>query len=289
MSEKTGPTKVIELTPSRRVWLNTLDLASGGHYMYGLVEVDVTIPRQVIREHKDQTGETLSFTGFLTYCLAQSLDEFKSVQAYLKNRKQFIVFDEVSVALMIEHRVGNQGDLMGYILRQANHKSFLEIHQEIRSIQSSPAPKGKGMPQWYRTAMLLPRPFSKIFSALIRAAVQRNPEIMVEMTGTVGISSIGMFGSGHSGWGLYTPTQSFEMVVGSIAWKPAIVEGRVEAREILNLTLMFDHYVIDGAPAARFTQRLVELIEKGHGLDKGINYEKDNPAFVVRPGSRRGG
>ena len=31
--------------------------------------------------------------------------------------------------------------------------------------------------------------------------------------------------------------------------------------------MVFDHDVIDGAPAARFVRRLVELIESGGGLD----------------------
>ncbi len=37
---------------------------------------------------------------------------------------------------------------------------------------------------------------------------------------------------------------------------------------MLSLTIIFDHDVIDGAPAARFTRRLVELIESGYGLDE---------------------
>jgi pyruvate/2-oxoglutarate dehydrogenase complex dihydrolipoamide acyltransferase (E2) component len=40
----------------------------------------------------------------------------------------------------------------------------------------------------------------------------------------------------------------------------------IEPREILNLTVMFDHDIVDGAPAARFMRRLVELIESGYGL-----------------------
>ena len=56
------------------------------------------------------------------------------------------------------------------------------------------------------------------------------------------------------------------LVVGSIAWKPAVVEGRIEPREILNLTVMFDHDIVDGGPAARFVRRLVEMIESGYGL-----------------------
>jgi pyruvate/2-oxoglutarate dehydrogenase complex dihydrolipoamide acyltransferase (E2) component len=32
--------------------------------------------------------------------------------------------------------------------------------------------------------------------------------------------------------------------------------------------VLFDHDVIDGAPATRFVRRLVELIESGHGLER---------------------
>ena len=56
--------------------------------------------------------------------------------------------------------------------------------------------------------------------------------------------------------------------MGGIAWKPAVVEGRIEPREILHLTVVFNHDLIDGAPAARFTRRLVELIESGYGLNE---------------------
>ena len=45
-----------------------------------------------------------------------------------------------------------------------------------------------------------------------------------------------------------------------------MVEGIVEPREILNLTVTFDHDIVDGAPATRFVKRLVELIESGYGL-----------------------
>jgi pyruvate/2-oxoglutarate dehydrogenase complex dihydrolipoamide acyltransferase (E2) component len=31
---------------------------------------------------------------------------------------------------------------------------------------------------------------------------------------------------------------------------------------------MFDHDVVDGAPATRFVRRLMELIESGAGLDE---------------------
>jgi pyruvate/2-oxoglutarate dehydrogenase complex dihydrolipoamide acyltransferase (E2) component len=268
MSEKTGPYQVVDLTSGRRVWLNILDLPRPTLSMYGLLEVDVTVARQFIAEHKARTGETLSFTGFLTYCLARAVDEDKAVQAYMKGRKQLVMFDDVDVGLMIERQIGEKRALTGHVIRGANHKTCLEIHQEIRSVQSTPAPPSSGMPAWFRTAMLLPWPFSKLIKALLGWATRRDPTIPVSMSGTVGITAVGMFGKGHSGWGLEATRHSLDLVVGSTAWKPAVVEGRIEPREILNLTVVFDHHVIDGAPAARFTRRLVELIESGYGLDE---------------------
>jgi pyruvate/2-oxoglutarate dehydrogenase complex dihydrolipoamide acyltransferase (E2) component len=124
------------------------------------------------------------------------------------------------------------------------------------------------MPNWFRSAMSLPWPIPRLFSALFKMAGRRDPTMVVAMSGTVGVTAVGMFGEGQGGWGIYTMPYSLGLVVGSIAWKPAIVDGRIEPREILNLTVVFDHNIVDGGPAARFTRRLVELIESGYGLDE---------------------
>jgi len=268
MSNKTGGYHVVDLSPARRVMIHMLDLSGPTHSMYGLLEVDVTVARQFIEEHKARTGETLSFTAFLTLCLAHAVDEDKSVQAYLKGRKQLVLYDDVDVGLMIEGKIGDKRALMGHVIRGANRKTHREIHQEIRSVQSRPVPPSRGMPTWFRSAMLLPWPLSKLVKALLGLAVRRDPTIVTSMGGTVGVTAIGMFGEGHSGWGVFPVTQVLGLVVGSIAWKPGVVEDRVEPREILHLTVVFDHDVIDGAPAARLTRRLVELIESGYGLDE---------------------
>ena len=105
--------------------------------MYGLLEVDVTVARQFIAAHKARTGETLSFTGYLAFCLARAVDEEKGVQAYRKGRKQLVLFDDVNVGLMVERKSGGEGALIGYVVRGANRKTYPEIHQEIRSAQAT--------------------------------------------------------------------------------------------------------------------------------------------------------
>lgn len=56
------------------------------------------------------------------------------------------------------------------------------------------------------------------------------------------------------------------VALGAIARKPAVVGDRVEARDFLGMTIVFDHDVVDGAPVAMFLQRLRELMESGYGL-----------------------
>jgi hypothetical protein len=266
MNQKIGPYHIIDLPAARRETPNMLDLFWWRHFIYGLLEVDVTVARQFIAEHKARTGEALSFTGYLAYCLARAVDEDKLVQAYLKGRNQLVLFDDVDVGMTIERQIDSTRAPAVHIIRGANHKTFQEIHQEIRSVQIRPVPPSKGMAPWLRFIMMLPWPLPKLFGALLHVAMRRDPAgITVKLAGTVGVTAVGMFGH-RSGWGLVPMVQTLGLVVGGIAQKPAVVDGRIEPREILSLTVVFDHDVVDGAPAARFVRQLVELIESGYGL-----------------------
>lgn len=62
------------------------------------------------------------------------------------------------------------------------------------------------------------------------------------------------------------PNHTLQLTLGGIARKPGVVEERIEIRDYLDVTISLDHDLVDGAPAARFTQRLRELIESGYGL-----------------------
>jgi pyruvate/2-oxoglutarate dehydrogenase complex dihydrolipoamide acyltransferase (E2) component len=287
MNQKIGPYHVVDLSPERRFMANVLNLTwANKHSMYALLEVDVTGAKQFIEDHKARTGELLSFTGYLIFCLARAVDENKAVQACRKGRKKLVVFDDVSVGIMVERKIGEKRVLMGEVIWGANRKTYREIHQQIRSAQSSLPPASGRAASWVQSALLLPWPLSKLTGAALRAILRRDPTISAAIAGTVGISAVGMFGEGQGGWGIAPTMHPLDLIVGSTAWKPAVVEGRLEPREILNLTVVFDHDVIDGAPAARFARRLVELIESGYGLDEDRNIPApDTEAEAMRTAS----
>jgi hypothetical protein len=63
--------------PFRQLVIDGLEIASRKHCIHGLIEVDVTQPRHYPRDLKENTGESLSFTGFIISCCAKTVDENK--------------------------------------------------------------------------------------------------------------------------------------------------------------------------------------------------------------------
>jgi pyruvate/2-oxoglutarate dehydrogenase complex dihydrolipoamide acyltransferase (E2) component len=259
--------RVVEIPPARRNTHNYLDLYWWKHSIYALLEVDVTTARRFLEEYEAQTGQALSFTGYVAFCLGRAVDEDKSVQAYPKCRRHLVIFDDVDVFLPVERELGATRAAIPYVIRRANQKSYLEIHREIRAFQTQPVQPGTGMPAAFQFMMSMPWPLPRLFIRLIRAVGRRDPTRLLAAAGTVGVTALGMAGPG-GGWGLAPAGQSVLLIVGGIARRPAVIEERVEARDMLDLTVAFDHDVVDGAPAARFVKRLVELIESGYGLEE---------------------
>ena len=94
-----------------------------------------------------------------------------------------------------------------------------------------------------------------------------NPPWFKSLAGTVVVTSVGMFGKG-GGWGIgFLPTHNLGVTVGGINRKPGVFEDTIAIREYLNLTLSFDHDIIDGAPAARFASIFNELLEGATALE----------------------
>lgn len=62
--------------------------------------------------------------------------------------------------------------------------------------------------------------------------------------------------------------------VGRIKARPAVIKDRIVARQMMWLSLAFDHRLVDGAPAARFLQRVSQLIEHPYLLLGGLNFRQ---------------
>jgi pyruvate/2-oxoglutarate dehydrogenase complex dihydrolipoamide acyltransferase (E2) component len=260
MSENQKEYSAIPFPKIRQPIVDSLGQAKRMNVIHLLMEIDVTDARCRIRQFRKQTGEPLSFTAFLTFCLARAIDENKLMHAY-RQRSKLIIFEDIDISVLIERKLGGEkAPIIPHIIKAANKKGLREIHDEIRAAQAEDTGLSESV-RWMSLYSYVP--------GFIRNALWRrwlgSPFWRKKLTGTVAISSVGMFGKG-AGWGIPVPTYNLSLTVGGISKKPGVVFGNIEVREYLCLTASVDHNIIDGAPAARFAQRLKELIESGYGL-----------------------
>ena len=230
------------------------------HTVQGLVEFDITNARETIRRQKSQTGEAFSFSAFFLACLGKAIDLNPHMHAYRNWRNQLIIFDEVDVNMLFEVEVNGKKTIRPHILRGVNKKHAQDLHEEIRAFQKQHQSSQEA--NFIARFVRLPG----IVRRFVLWMLFKNPQLVKDYYGTVLVTSLGMFGSG-SGWGIPVPNHSLQLTLGGIGEKPGVVDDRIEIRNFLSVTISFDHDVIDGGPAARFIQRLRELIENGFGLD----------------------
>jgi len=248
---------------ARQIVVDSGRLGMRRHVIHGLLELDVTRAREAMRAYKARTGESLSFTAFVVACFARAIGDHKQVQAYRDWRNRLVIFDDVDVVTMIEAERG--GVALAHVIRAAHARSVFDIHREIRAIQAQPA--GSAQRKWLvGIGPRLPAFVRDIFYWTLR----KNPHWFNRYAGTCVVTSVGMFGHG-GGWGIgFLPMHTIGLTIGGIAQKPGVVDGQIAIREYLDLTLSVDHDVVDGAPAARFAERLRQLIEGGDGLDASL-------------------
>jgi hypothetical protein len=70
---------------SRKLIIESCDFALEKHRMLGLFEADVTEGRRKLSQYKQETGKSISFTGWIAACVGKAVGEHKQVHALMKN------------------------------------------------------------------------------------------------------------------------------------------------------------------------------------------------------------
>jgi pyruvate dehydrogenase E2 component (dihydrolipoamide acetyltransferase) len=87
-----------------------------------------------------------------------------------------------------------------------------------------------------------------------------------DLTGsTITVSNVGTFGA-EFGTPIINHPEGAIVALGVMAPRALVVDGRVEARPALTLSLSFDHRLLDGAQAGRAARALADLLEDPFGL-----------------------
>ncbi len=244
----------------RRFSIDSGKLGRGKNIVHGLLEVDVTVPLGLMEAYAKRTGEKPSFTAFVVKCLAGAISRHDHLHAYQDWRGQLVIYENVNIGTMIETQWSGNRVPMPYVFKDANRKDYLSLNQELRTAQRNPleTPAAKITP----TLLAFPGAIRR----MVYWVINRVPGLFRKDSSPVLVTAVGMFGKG-GGWGIPKPSQTLTVTLGGIEKKPAVHEGAIKIRELLNLTLSINHDIVDGAPATRFANELISLMEAGYGLE----------------------
>jgi pyruvate dehydrogenase E2 component (dihydrolipoamide acetyltransferase) len=170
----------------------------------------------------------VGFTAFGVKAAAKALVEHSSVNATIEG-DEVTVYSDVNVAVAINTEQG----LVAPVVRNANKLSLKDISSTIDD--------------------------------LARKATENQLTIENLTGGTFTVTNLGAFDV-ESFAPVINPPQCAILGLGRIAFKPFAHGSEVSARPSTLLTLVFDHRIIDGVPAAKFLRDVKRNLEEPEEL-----------------------
>jgi len=195
-------------------------------------EVDMTetvkVRGQILAELEMKYGARISFTDFVIKAAARAILDHPIVNSSLQG-SEIRIFSQVNIGVA----VAIEGGLIVPVVKNADTKSLVEISVELKRLAEK-----------------------------ARTGTLSTEEIT---GGTFSITNLGAYGIDMFN-PIISPGQSAILGVCRIVDRPIAIKRQVALRSMMNLCLSFDHRVMDGAPAARYLQKVKELLESPYQL-----------------------
>jgi pyruvate dehydrogenase E2 component (dihydrolipoamide acetyltransferase) len=220
-----GPDKTLPLSGLRGVIAERL--AAGWHERPQVTlttEIDATNLVSARRQWHAETGRKLSYNTLFMAAAAQVLLEQPHVNIQL-TQTGITQMPEINIGLAVDTERG----LLVPVVRRADTKPLAVLDTEIATLAQR-ALEGEALPDDLSS-------------------------------GTFTITNLGAFGI-DAFTPIVNPPEVAILGIGRISPRPFAVGRQLEVRDTVTLSLSFDHRLLDGGPAAKFLQRIGELIER---------------------------
>lgn len=257
--------KIQQFSKTRIATIDICAIGKQKHHIAAMLELDVSESRGKIRQYR-RKKEKISFIAWLIKVISLTIKNHERVAGYLRGKRKAVIFNDINVSIIVEKVVNGQKVPIPLILEKANERSIESITSRINEARTRNL-NDHDIVLHKRSGWL--ERFYYNLPGFIRRSFWRyllhHPDLAYSKMGNVSVTSVGMMGNA-SGWFIPVAVHPACFGIGKIKKKPVVIEDRIEIREILYMTVLLDHDVIDGAPMARFISDLSENIEKGMQL-----------------------
>lgn len=259
---------VKKIPKTHKLIFDMFDLSLQRHHIHVIAQLDIDLVLKLLEQSKELHGEKLSLTGYLIYMFSRVIEKYNDTHAIRVGLKKYI-FNDIDVHTIIERETKNGENVpTSYIIRQANQKSILEIHNEIRMAQKQ---SFEGLVEQGTRRNKLQKLFSsfpKFFRKIIFKRMLKKPRMMKKNIGTVCVTAVGMLAKNVRTIGMPIPIQPWpiQFSLGCLDIRLRKENGQIVERDFLNVTITLDHDVIQGGTITRFLNEIYQMVESGFGL-----------------------
>jgi pyruvate/2-oxoglutarate dehydrogenase complex dihydrolipoamide acyltransferase (E2) component len=258
---------------SRIATIDTFSFGLRKHHISALLEFDVTESRKKLQELR-KNGIKISFNAWIIKVISNVLQKHPDASAFIYNKRKLIIFHDINISIIVEKKIDNKKVPIPVVIEKTNEKNAFEITKEIEDAKNRELSKHDIVIN--KRSTFLERLYYHLPGFLRRMVwgiLLRNPKIIYPRMGNVVITSVGMMGR-INGWFIHKSVHPVSFGIGSILKKAVVVGNEVKIREILNMTILVDHDVMDGAPMVRFLRDFTKSIEMGDAIDIFTAYER---------------
>ena len=258
--------KVQKFPHTRIATIDVCEIGRRKHHVTGLIELDVTESRKKIRAFNKQNSDKISFIAWILSVIASTIREYETVASYLSGKRKRIIFKDINISMALEKEMNGQKVPIPLIIEAADEKKMEIITAQIRDAKNKPLTTNDIVLQ-KRTGR-----FEKIYYILpgfvrrgIWTYLLKHPRVVYNKMGNVAVTALGMMGR-VNGWFIPISVHPVCFGIGSVVKKPMVINDKIEIREMLSLSVLLNHDVVDGAPMVRFISQLSHNVENGMNL-----------------------
>ncbi len=258
--------KIQTFPASRIATFDVCEMGKRKHHVTGMIELDVTESRRKIRGYNKSTGNNISFTAWLIGVISTTIKKYETSASFLKGKRKLMIFDDINVSIVVEKELDGQRVPIPLVIEKSHEISIESITSQITDAINKELTNKDIVLQ--KKAQKLERHYYSLPGFMRRYVwkyILNHPKLAFEKMGNVAFTSLGMIGK-VNGWFIPISVHPICFGISSIVKKPVVIKNQIEIREILNMTILLDHDVMDGANMARFISQLSSNIEKGMRL-----------------------
>jgi len=189
--------------------------------------------REQLLNKESELGLRITYTDLIVYFISRVLKDFSLINSSIIDN-EIKVWEDINIGVAVALEDG----LIVPVIKNADKKTLIEISKNLKELSAK--------------------------------ARERKLELSDVKGSTFSLTNLGAFGGGYRfETVIINQPESAILGTGGIVDRPVVINKQIVVRPIMTYYLTYDHRVVDGALAAKFINKVKEVLENANEIYGG--------------------